>query len=93
MTRTSKPIYITKEELETLPICQLIAYRMRNLRIEHQYTQEELALESNVDRAYIGQIERCEKNVTVMTLQKIAKSFNMNVQDFLNFEYLVNNDE
>lgn len=89
MTRLPKPKYISRQELKTRPIIELIAIKMRNLRIEHELTQEELAYDSNVDRAYIGQIERCEKNVTVATLQKIANSFSLEVYEFLNFSDLV----
>lgn len=92
MIRHPKPIYISEEELTSLPISSLISLRMYNLRIEKSFTQEELALEANVDRAYIGQIERCEKNVTVFTLQKIAKSLGVDVREFLDFSKLVNKE-
>ena len=81
--------YVTAEDLKTLPIQQLIAYRLKNLRIQKCLTQEELAFEAGVDRSYIGQIERCEKNVTVVTLQKIAKSFDLDLLEFLDFTPLI----
>lgn len=89
MKRLTKPIYITKEDLETKPLNELIALRIRNLRSKNGLTQEELAFEADVDRSYIGQIERCEKNVTVVTLQRIAKSLGLELYDFLTFDDLV----
>ena len=38
------------------------------------FTQEELAFEADLHRAYVGQIERGEKNVGVQNLEKIAKA-------------------
>ena len=37
-------------------------------------TQEELAFEADLHRAYIGQIERGEKNLGLVNLEKIAKA-------------------
>ncbi len=38
------------------------------------WSQEQLAFEADLHRAYIGQIERGEKNIGLMNLEKIAKA-------------------
>lgn len=43
------------------------------LRKERGLSQERLAQEANIDRAYMGTIERGEANVTLETLAKVAK--------------------
>lgn len=42
-------------------------------------TQEDLAYESDIDRSYIGGVERGERNVTFTILCKIAKALKSDV--------------
>ena len=47
----------------------------RNLRRERStrgFSQEQLADACGLHRTYIGGIERCERNITVSTLERIA---------------------
>lgn len=81
--------YLTQEEFENSTLSDLIAYRMKNLRILNSLTQEQLAFEAGLDRSYVGQIERGEKNVTVVTLDKIAQSLGLDLKEFLNFDSLI----
>ena len=37
-------------------------------------TQEQLALEAEVDRTYVSQIERCLKNPSLLILHRLAKA-------------------
>jgi transcriptional regulator with XRE-family HTH domain len=55
---------------------------IRNAREEANLTQEELASKAEVDRSYIGGIERGERNVSFLTLVKIAKSLETSVSTF-----------
>jgi transcriptional regulator with XRE-family HTH domain len=50
-----------------------IGLRLRNIRISKNLTQERVALEAGLNRAYIGYIERGERNPSTETLSKIAK--------------------
>lgn len=45
------------------------------------FTQEDLAELVEVDRSYIGFLERGEKNPTLKKLDKIAKVFDMSLTD------------
>ena len=51
-----------------------VGARIRKLRKAKGWSQEKLALEANLHRAYIGQIERGEKNIGLINLQKISKA-------------------
>ena len=53
-------------------------------------SQEQLALEAGIDRSYVGQVERFEKNVTVVTLQKIAHSLGLTINEFLDLNQTKN---
>lgn len=46
---------------------------IRQIRKKQQLSQEALALEADLDRTYIGGIERGERNVAVINLCRIAK--------------------
>jgi transcriptional regulator with XRE-family HTH domain len=50
------------------------------LREKRGLTQEKLAELAGLHRAYIGQIERGEKNIGLRNLEKISKALNVNVQ-------------
>lgn len=47
------------------------------LRQKNGLSQEQLALLSNMNTSYIGQIERGEKNPTIRTLEKIAAALSI----------------
>jgi DNA-binding XRE family transcriptional regulator len=42
-------------------------------------TQENLALLAEVDRSYVGRVERGDNNVAILTLAKIAKALGISV--------------
>lgn len=54
-------------------IHQQIATNIRELRKQKGITQEKLALRANLNRAYVGYIERGERKPSVDTLAKLAK--------------------
>lgn len=48
--------------------------KVRELRLERGYSQEAFAFECGLHRTYIGCIERGEKNITIVNIEKIAKA-------------------
>ena len=48
--------------------------RVRELRKQKGYSQEQLADKAGLHRTYIGSIERGEQNVSINNIEKIAKS-------------------
>ena len=51
-----------------------IGNNIRKLRLHKRLSQEALALNSGIDRSYLGGIERGEHNVAVINLEKIAQA-------------------
>ena len=47
--------------------------RIRKRRKELGWTQEELALKAGIDRSYVGGVERGERNITFLTLCRLAE--------------------
>jgi len=50
----------------------LIAGNLRRLRVAGGFSQERLALEAGVDRAYVSGLERARENPTVDVLDRLA---------------------
>ena len=55
-------------------ILRLFGERLRELRTKRDLSQEHLAELAGLDRNYIGQIERAERNVALVNIVKIAKA-------------------
>lgn len=56
---------------------------VRKYRKERNMSQEQLALLCNMDRSYLGRIERGEVNPTLEKIYEIAKVLNVNICDLL----------
>lgn len=57
--------------------------RVRELRVSKSLSQEQLADLASVHRTYIGMVERAEKNITLVNIDKIAKALNVSITDLL----------
>ena len=57
--------------------------RVREIRISKNLSQEQLADLANVHRTYIGMVERAEKNITLVNIEKIANGLNVSVVEIL----------
>ncbi len=57
--------------------------RVREVRTSKNLSQEELADLANVHRTYIGMVERAEKNITLVNIEKIATALNVNITELL----------
>lgn len=62
---------------------QKLAINMRRLRVERGMTQERLAADSGVDRAYVGGIERQTENPSIDILDKLAAALESEVAALL----------
>ena len=60
----------------------LIAFgeKVRELRKEKGLSQEELSFKADLHRTYIGMIERAEKNITLINIEKIAKALEVDIK-------------
>ncbi len=60
-----------------------LAANVLRLRTDMGLTQEQLALEAEVDRTYVSQIERSLKNPSLLILHKLAKTLGSTVVGLL----------
>lgn len=63
-----------------------IGNQIREFRIKADLSQEKLAFACDLDRSYIGSVERGERNISVINLRKIAKALETQVPVLLNIE-------
>lgn len=56
---------------------------VRELRKTKGISQEELAYKANLHRTYIGMIERAEKNITLLNIEKIANALEVSINDLI----------
>ena len=57
-----------------MDVRSLVAFNLRRLRVAKGLSQDELALRANVERAYVGHLDRGSRNPTIITLAKLASA-------------------
>lgn len=60
-----------------------VGNNIRNIRQSKSLSQEQLADKACVHRTYIGMVERAEKNITLVSLEKIAKALGVKIEELL----------
>lgn len=66
-------------------VSKKLGQRVNQLRLKKGMTQEDLALEAGLNRAYIGYIERGERNPSTDTVAKIAKVLKVSLDELFKF--------
>ena len=56
----------------------LVAVNLKRFRQKAGFSQEEFAEHRGVHRTYVGSVERGDRNITLDTLQKVAKGLGVN---------------
>ncbi len=56
---------------------------IRQTRIARGVSQEGLALLAEVDRSYVGRVERGDNNAAILTLAKLAKALGISVSKLM----------
>jgi len=57
--------------------------RVQYLRKAKGLSQEQLAFKSELHRTYIGMIERAEKNITLVNIEKIANGLEISINHLI----------
>ena len=61
--------------------------KIRIERMRRKLSQEQLAEMADLNRDFIGMIERSETNVTVKNLESIANALEMTIQEMFDFSF------
>ena len=62
-----------------MTINKQLGYRIRYLRQKKNWSIEDLALESGINRNYLGDLERGTRNPTLVILNKIATALGIDL--------------
>lgn len=62
-------------------ILKIFGQKVKYERIKQGLSQEKLAEKANLHRTYIGMIERAEKNITLLNINKIANALNVDIKE------------
>lgn len=60
-------------------ICKKFGKRIRELRLEKKWSQENLAEVTEFHRTYIGMVERGERNPSLKSIERFAKAFEIKI--------------
>lgn len=61
--------------------------RVRMLRQKLRLSQEELAQRANIDRTYIGGVERGERNLSLLNIKRLADALGITAKDLLDNDF------
>jgi transcriptional regulator with XRE-family HTH domain len=64
-------------------LLSILSANIVRLRDAKDWSQEGLADEAGLHRTYVGSVERCERNVTVSSLEAFAAALGVSVIDLL----------
>lgn len=70
-----------------------IGNRIRNLRLSKHLSQEKVALRACITTAYLGQIERGEKNPTVKLVGKIANVLEISLSELFSNQSVISEED
>lgn len=62
-----------------IPTLKIIAENVKAYRLAKDISQENLAEIADVHRNYIGHVERAERNMTIDSIERIAKALGVTV--------------
>ena len=63
----------------------LVGKRIRELRNNLHISQEDLADLAGLDRTYITSVERGNRNISIINLEKIITALNITLSEFFSF--------
>ncbi|TIR28290.1 MAG: helix-turn-helix transcriptional regulator [Mesorhizobium sp.] len=64
-----------------MDVRERVGWNVRRLRVEKGMSQDHLAYAAEIERAYVGYLERGKRNATISTLEKVAKVLGHDVSE------------
>lgn len=61
------------------PVLVALGEAIKRVRLSKDISQEKLALLAEVDRSYVGRVERGDNNVAVLTLARLANTLDISI--------------
>lgn len=74
-----------ENEIMELSLTEKFAKKIKLLRFKRGISQEAFAKIAGISRGVMGQIERAEISTTLISVEKIAKAFNISILELFDF--------
>ena len=65
-----------------------VGLNIRRIREKRGLSQEKLAALADIHRVYMGQVERGEKNIGLINLDKIAKALDVDIRVLIDIDFI-----
>jgi transcriptional regulator with XRE-family HTH domain len=85
MTIVIGTIVIIKLLLSVMDIKEKFGHKIKHLREQKEYSIEYLANISNIDRTYISDIEKGNRNVSLLIIEKLSKALEVTIQELFDY--------
>lgn len=72
---------------------KILAHNIKKYRQIENLSQEELSFRCHLHRTYISSIERCNRNVSIDNIEKIANALHVTSADLLKETKYISNPE
>ena len=67
-----------------MEIQQKFGKRLKELRLQSNLSQEDLALKAEIDRTYMTSVENGKRNISIKNIYKILTALDISFFDFFN---------
>lgn len=67
-------------------IRQILSTNIKKYRLKQNMSQEDLAFQCDLHRTYISDVERCNRNISIDNIAKIASALHVSPADLLKEE-------
>ncbi len=64
-------------------ICVRFGEKMRKIRLDLGYSQEELSFKTGLHRTYISSVERGKRNISITNIKKLADALDLKMKDLM----------
>ena len=61
-------------------------YRVKEIRLKQNISQDELAFRCGLSKNYISDVERGTRNISLRSIEKIADGFAINIKELFEFK-------
>ena len=64
-------------------VCVRFGEKLRDIRLDLGYSQEELSFKAGLHRTYISSIERGKRNISLTNIKKLADALGLKMKDLM----------
>lgn len=82
-SQVAKYINLSADRLRTYDICKIFGKKLFQIRKERGLSQEQLALDLDLDKSTIGKYEKAKRCINLRTAKKLADALGVKLSEML----------